>query len=77
MAGFRCARLRVSHDRPTPIVVRIEIDALADGTWWTLDEVAVPGGEGVSYALPTGFLCHWLRLVPAASATMTARVLSE
>ncbi|MGV3520680.1 hypothetical protein [Luteitalea sp.] len=77
MAGFQCARLRVSHDRPTPIVVRIEIDALADGTWWTLDEVAVPGGEGVSYALPTGFLCHWLRLVPAASATMTARVLSE
>lgn len=75
IAGFEFDTVAVRHDQPNGVRVRIEVDALADGTWWTLDEIEVPPGlSSYQHRLPSGFAAHWIRFVALRDCIISAQV---
>jgi hypothetical protein len=74
MTGFDEKTLRLGHDRPAPIAVRVEIDLTGTGIWVPYDTYDVPAGRVFEHRFPEGFAAYWLRVVAAADARATAQL---
>ena len=74
MTGFDEKTVRLSHDRPAPIAVRVEIDLTGTGIWVPYGTYDVPAGRVLEHRFPEGFTAYWLRVVAAADARATAQL---
>jgi hypothetical protein len=72
MAGYDKKRLELSHDRPEPLAVTIEIDPAGDGRWLPYAVLDVPPGDTLTHEFPAGFSAHWIRFRAATPCTATA-----
>jgi hypothetical protein len=72
MAGFSEKTLRLSHDRPAPLSVRVEIDLTGSGLWVNYATIDVPAGRAFEHRFPEGFNAYWIRTVALADARATA-----
>ena len=77
MAGYDKKRLELSHDRPEPLAVTIEIDPAGDGQWLPYAVLDVPPGETLTHEFPGGFSAHWIRFNAAAAGRATATLIYE
>ena len=74
MTGFDEKVLRLQHDRPGAIQVRVEIDVAGTGLWVPYATFAVPPGRPFEHRFPAGYGAYWLRTVPLADGRITAQL---
>jgi hypothetical protein len=72
MTGFAEKILRLSHDRPVPLSIRVEIDITGGGVWTPYATLDVPAGRTLEHRFPAGFSAYWLRTVALADSRATA-----
>jgi hypothetical protein len=72
MLGYDRKQLSLSHDSPEPVTFRIEVDVLADGTWWEYGRMVVMPGRTLKHDFPPGYSAHWVRLQTDRPAKCTA-----
>ena len=77
MTGFDEKTITLSHDRPSEVTFRIEVDFLRDGTWKTYTSIPVPAGRAVTHKFPAGYSAHWVRVVADRAARATAQLTYE
>jgi hypothetical protein len=74
MTGFSEKTLRLSHDRPAPLAVRVDIDLTGSGLWVAYRTFEVPAGRAFEHRFPDGFSAYWIRTVALADARATAQL---
>lgn len=74
MTGYDEKTLRLSHRRPSPLKVRIEVDITGTGLWQPYATFDLPPGKPLEHRFPAGFSAYWLRAVPLADAVATAQL---
>jgi len=62
MTGYDRKRVELSHDAAVAVTFSLEIDAVADGTWWPLERIEVPSGKTVTHRFADGFSARWVRV---------------
>ena len=72
MTNFGRKSLTLSHGLERTVRVTIEVDVLADGTWFRYATLDVPTGQPLEHAFPEGFAAHWVRLTADATGPMSA-----
>jgi len=72
MTNFDRKSVTLSHDGAQPVNFKIEVDALANGTWREYAKLAVKPGEALRHEFPTGFGAHWVRVTADAAIKATA-----
>lgn len=72
MTGFSEKTLRLSHDRPAALGVRVDIDLTGSGLWVPYATFNVPAGRTFEHGFPDGFNAYWVRAVALADARVTA-----
>ena len=72
MTNFGRKSLTLSHDQTEPVRFTIEVDFLADGSWFKYGTIEVPAGQSTDHQFPDGFSAHWVRVTADRSATATA-----
>ena len=72
MTGFSEKTLRLSHDRPAALGVRVDIDLTGSGLWVPYATFNVPAGRTFEHRFPDGFNAYWVRTVALADARVTA-----
>jgi len=77
MTGFDRKRVELSHDAAGPVEFTIEVDVLADGTWWPYKAIEVPAGRKVGHEFPDGFSARWVRVTADRDCAATARFVYE
>jgi len=77
MTGYDRKRVELSHDAAGPVGFTIEVDAIADGTWWPYRAIRVPPGKTVGHEFPDGFSARWVRVTADRDCTATARFVYE
>lgn len=77
MTGFDEKTITLSHDHPSAVTIRIEVDFLRDGTWKTYTSIPVPAGQTVTHKFPAGYSAHWVRVVADRTARATAQLTYE
>ncbi|MFW6153914.1 MAG: hypothetical protein ACOC95_01740 [Planctomycetota bacterium] len=73
MTGFEHACLHLAHDAGQAVQFRMEVDFLGCGEWHAWETLTVGADGYACRVLPDGFSAHWVRLVPQADCTATAR----
>ena len=62
LIGFYDNRtLEISHDAPSQVSFRIEVDPTGNGTWMTYYKVNVQKGETYQHQFPESFEARWIR----------------
>jgi hypothetical protein len=74
MTGFDEKTLRLSHDRPGVLGVRVEIDLTGTGLWVPYATYDVPAGRVFEHRFAEGFNAYWLRTVALGDARVTAQL---
>ena len=74
MTGFSDKTLRLSHDGPAPLGVRVQIDLTGTGLWVQYANFDVPAGRTFEHHFPDGFNAYWVRAVALADARVTAQL---
>jgi len=74
MTGFSEKTLRLSHDQPAPLAVRVDIDLTGSGLWVAYRTFEVPAGRAFEHRFPDGFSAYWIRTVALADARATAQL---
>jgi hypothetical protein len=72
LAGYDRKSLRLSHDRTSPLEIRVEVDLTGTGLWVLYQTFDVPPGKGLEHLFPTGFNAYWIRATASADAKATA-----
>ncbi len=72
MNGFRDKCLHISHENGGNLRFQIEVDFQGTGVWHQLEEIETNDGYAC-HVFPSGFSCHWVRLVSSSSCTATAQ----
>ena len=72
MTGFSEKTLRLSHDRPATLGVRVDVDLTGSGLWVSYATYEVPSGRTLEHRFPDGFNAYWVRAVALADARVTA-----
>ncbi|MEI9894011.1 MAG: hypothetical protein WDN28_09005 [Chthoniobacter sp.] len=72
MTNFDRKSVTLSHSGAQPVHFKIEVDALANGTWREYATLAVQPGESLQHAFPAGFGAHWVRVTADAAVKATA-----
>ncbi|MDR3405468.1 MAG: hypothetical protein P4L99_23435 [Chthoniobacter sp.] len=72
MTNFDRKSVTLSHDGAQSVNFKIEVDALANGTWREYATLAVKPGETLQHEFPTGFGAHWVRVRADAAVKATA-----
>ncbi|MGB2821253.1 MAG: sulfatase, partial [Phycisphaerae bacterium] len=62
MTGLDRKRVELSHDAAGAVKFAIEVDVIADGTWWPYKTVEVPPGRTVGHEFADGFSARWVRV---------------
>ena len=74
MTGFSDKTLRLSHDRPAALEVRVDIDLTGSGLWVPYATFHVLAGRTFEHRFPDGFNAYWVRAVALADARVTAQL---
>ena len=74
MTGFDQKLLRLSHDRPFPLRVRIEVDITGSALWAPYATFEVPAGGTFEHRFPAGYNAYWLRTAALADGRITAQL---
>jgi hypothetical protein len=74
MTGFSEKTLRLSHDGPLVLPVRVEVDLTGSGLWVRYATFDVPAGRTFEHRFPDGFSAYWIRTVALADARATAQL---
>ena len=74
MTGFSDKTLRLGHDRPAALGVRVEVDLTGSGLWVPYATFDVPAGRTFEHRFPGGFNAYWVRAVALADARVTAQL---
>ena len=74
MTGYDLKTLRLSHDQPAPLPMRVEVDLTGTGLWVSYSTFDVPPSQTLEHAFPPAFSAYWLRLVALGAATATAQL---
>jgi len=61
MTGYDHKTIELSHDAAGPVMITLEVDFLATGSWNTFRTIEIPAGQKVTYEFPAGYAAHWLR----------------
>ena len=72
MTNFERKSLTLAHESGEPVRFTIEVDVLADGTWFSYEVIAVPPGQRITHQFPQGFSAHWVRVTADRMTTATA-----
>jgi hypothetical protein len=72
--GYDRKSISVSHKGSEPVTFRIELDVTGEGDWVLYQNLDVKPGATVSHEFPAACQAYWIRLVPAADTTATARL---
>ncbi len=72
MTGFSEKTLRLSHDRPAALGVRVDIDLTGSGLWVPYATFNLPAGRTFEHRFPDGFNACWVRAVALDDARVTA-----
>lgn len=76
MTGYDRKRLSLRHDSPEAVTFTVEVD-FDQGGWHRYGAFAVPPGETVRHAFPTGYAAHWVRVTADRRCSATARLVYE
>jgi hypothetical protein len=74
MTGFSRKTLRLSHDRPEPIRVRVDVDLNGTGLWVPYRTFDVPAGRTLEHEFPAGYDAYWVRTAALTDARATAQL---
>jgi hypothetical protein len=74
MTGFSEKTLRLSHDGPAALAVRVEVDLTGSGLWVPYGTFVVPAGRTFEHRFPDGYNAYWLRTAASAGARVTAQL---
>ncbi len=74
LTGFDQKRLRLAHESPGPVTLRIEIDPTGEGHWFPYRPFEVPPGTELHHEFPRAFDACWLRVVAESDTTATAQL---
>jgi hypothetical protein len=74
MTGFSEKTLRLSHDGPSALAVRVELDVTGSGLWVLYATFDAPAGRVFEHRFPDGFNAYWLRTIASADARVTAQL---
>jgi hypothetical protein len=72
--GYDRKSIAVSHKGGEVISFRIELDVTGEGDWVLYQNLDVKPGATASHEFPAACQAYWIRLVPAAATTATARL---
>jgi hypothetical protein len=72
MTNFGRKSVTLSHDQPASVRFTIQVDILADGSWFTYGTIEVPAGQSIDHQFPDGFSAHWVRVTADRAAKATA-----
>ena len=72
MTNFDRKSVTLYHDGAQPVTFKIEVDALANGTWREYAKLTVKPGEALRHEFPAGFGAHWVRVTADAAVKATA-----
>jgi hypothetical protein len=72
MTNFGRKSVTLSHDQSRTVRFTIEVDVLADGSWFTYGVVDVPAKQAITHRFPDGFSAHWVRVTADRSGKATA-----
>ncbi len=71
MTGFDQKCLHLRHEAGTPVMFRIDLDAMGTGPFETLSEITTE--RAAVQVFPSGLSAHWVRLVPDRNCIATAQ----
>ncbi|MGI6302555.1 MAG: hypothetical protein ACOX52_16075 [Verrucomicrobiota bacterium] len=74
MRGFDEKVLELSHDRPTAVRFRIELDVSDVGDWVHYVTFEVGPGESLVHRFPIGFMAGWIRVQASENCAATAQL---
>ncbi len=66
--------MRLSHDQPATVKVRVEVDLTGTGVWVPYAVLQVPAGGTLEHPFLPGFSAYWLRTVALGDAKATAQL---
>jgi hypothetical protein len=72
MTNFGRKSVTLRHDQPQTVRFTLEVDVLADGSWFKYGAVEVPAGQSIDHQFPDGFSAHWVRVTADRSGKATA-----
>ncbi len=73
LIGFYDKRtLEISHDAPSRVSFKIEVDPTGNGTWMTYNEINVESGETYKLQFPGSFEARWIRFTADKECKATA-----
>jgi hypothetical protein len=72
--GYDLKSITVSHKGSGVVSFRIELDVTGEGDWVFYQNLDVKPGATASHEFPAAVQAYWIRLVPHAGTTATARL---
>ena len=77
MTGYDKKSVTLSHDSPTPIVIRLEADVSGTGTWVTCREFTVEPEHKTEWTFPESYGAYWVRAVANTETRATVQFVYE
>ena len=77
MAGYDRKSLRLSHDAPNSLAIRIELDYTGNGHWAEHRTLTVAKGEELRYEFSREVQAYWVRLVASGDCTASGQFVYE
>jgi hypothetical protein len=73
MTGFEHKCVHVQNLGSRAATVTIEAGPSGNGRFGSITSITAGAGELATYVFPSGFSCHWARLVSDTDAALTAQ----